>query len=598
MAMTVEERKRRLGVAQVEALFDFIPVAAVAAAVAAVLLATGLGSLGFVEPRKGNAWLCYLLACAMCNLVLQRLYRRWGPAGEDWRVWALAFTALNLAVGLGFGWAPIGLMVEGRVDAQLLVLLITLIAAAGAVTAFGPYLPAFLCFFLAATLPFAAASFFVPDPLLRRLGAVLMPVFICGVGGLGMRANRAFAQQVSLQMRTEEMALDLQRQRDIAERANLAKSSFLAAASHDLRQPLHALSLFVGALRGLAMPKEAYPLIDQIDASIGALDGLFGALLEISRLDAGAVAVRRQRFAIRSILARVCGDCAPEAEERGVRLAWVDCADIVNSDPVLIERIVRNLVSNAVRYTPRGRILVGCRRRKGAIVVQVWDTGVGIAPEEQSRIFQEYYQIGNPERDRAKGLGLGLAIVRRLADLLGCELTLRSQPGKGSCFAICVPLASVQSLPQPATAPPLYAFQNKLIVVVDDEAAIREGMSTLLANWGHRVIAAGSGDEAIARLSDCLLRPDLLICDYRLRGDENGAEVIERLRAKYNDALPAMLITGDTAQGRLAEAKARGVVVLHKPVSNAKLRAAIANLMAAGEPLSPEGSNARAPLVK
>ena len=147
MAMTVEERKRRLGVAQVEALFDFIPVAAVAAAVAAVLLATGLGSLGFVEPRKGNAWLCYLLACAMCNLVLQRLYRRWGPAGEDWRVWALAFTALNLAVGLGFGWAPIGLMVEGRVDAQLLVLLITLIAAAGAVTdlrSLSPRLPLFL----------------------------------------------------------------------------------------------------------------------------------------------------------------------------------------------------------------------------------------------------------------------------------------------------------------------------------------------------------------------------------------------------------------------------------------------------------------------
>ena len=249
-----------------------------------------------------------------------------------------------------------------------------------------------------------------------------------------------------------------------------------------------------------------------------------------------------------------------------------------------MERIVRNLVSNAVRYTDHGRILVGCRRRGAAISLQVWDTGVGIAAAEQDRVFQEYYQLGNPERDRTKGLGLGLAIVRRLTDLIGCALTLRSTPGRGSCFEITVPLAQGPAEAAEAAPPePSGALAQGLIVVVDDEQAIREAMSSLLTGWGHDVVAAGSGDEAIARLATCWARPDLLICDYRLRDRENGIAVIERLRAEYNADLPAMLITGDTAPDRLAEAQASGLLLLHKPVSNSRLRAAIVRLIAASD---------------
>jgi two-component system, sensor histidine kinase len=281
---------------------------------------------------------------------------------------------------------------------------------------------------------------------------------------------------------------------------------------------------------------------------------------------------------------RVCRDYVEESAAKDVSLAWGACSAVVETDPVLMERILRNLVSNAVRYTDRGRILVGCRRREAAVAVQVWDTGVGIPDEQQTLVFGEFYQLGNPERDRAKGLGLGLAIVRRLTDLIGCELTLRSQPGKGSCFEVTIPLAKGPAgLEEPAPDDLQNALASRMIVVIDDETAVRDAMSGLLRAWGHRVIAAGSGDEAIQRLSDCPTRPDLLICDYRLPGEDTGVDVIERLRSEYNSTIPAMLITGDTAPRRLVEAEASGFLLLHKPVPQSRLRAAIANLIANAE---------------
>ena len=445
--MTGDERRRRLGVAQVEALFGSIVLGTIAAYFACIILVAGLGSLGFVKFWTGFGWVCFMSVVAPCNLTLWRLYRRSRPVGDQWRVWALRFTAINFAVGIGFGWAPIGLTIGGRADLELLVLVVTLSAAATSIAVFSPYLPAFLSFFAGTTLPFTAASFFSVDPIPHRLSGPLMLLFVGGVGGLGVRANRSFEELVNLRIRAEEMAADLQRQKEIAERANLAKSNFLAAASHDLRQPVHALGLFVGALRSVAMAPAGRRLIEQIEASINAMDSLFTALLDISRLDAGVVAVQRRSFAIQSTVDRVCRDYLHEAEAKGVSLVCKDCAAIVETDPVLVERILRNLVSNAVRYTDCGRIVVGCRRRGAAISVQVWDTGIGIPRNQQARVFQEYYQLGNPERDRAKGLGLGLAIVRRLTDLLGCELKLRSEPGRGSCFEVAIPLAK-----EPASA--------------------------------------------------------------------------------------------------------------------------------------------------
>ena len=210
--------------------------------------------------------------------------------------------------------------------------------------------------------------------------------------------------------------------------------------------------------------------------------------------------------------------------------------------------------------------------------IEVWDTGRGIAERDREKIFQEYFQVGNPERDRTKGLGLGLAIVRRLASLLDCPLNLRSVPGKGSYFSISVPLAAPDAL---ATTDQyeMGPLATGLVLVVDDEIAIRQAMVSLLNGWGHQVVAAGSGDEALRHMANCPKKPDLIISDLRLRDHETGIEVIERMRAEYNDTIPAMLITGDTSAARISDAQKSGLLVLHKPVPNGKLRAAIANLM-------------------
>ncbi len=572
----------QVGSEQVEALFGSVRPGVLAAALLAVMLASAVHRLGYLNPLKGLCWVAYISLCAASHIALSYFYRRSRSTGSRWRFWARWFTAISLAEGLGWGWATIGLAAGANFEVKCLPVIATLGLAAGSIPAFSPSLPAFLALFLPATVPYALASF-VSDNEVQHITAPMALLYISVVGGLGLLSHRSLKQRIDLKIRTEELAINLRRQKDIAEEASLAKSSFLAAASHDLRQPIHALSLFVGALRQIPMPLNAERLVEQIDASTNAMASLFSALLDISRLDAGVMTVHRRPFAINSVLERVCLGYAGEAAAKNLTLSYVRCNAIVNSDPTLIERIARNLVANAVRYTDSGRIVVGCRRRQGYIAMQVWDTGRGIPHDKRERVFLEYYQLGNPERDREKGLGLGLAIVRRLTDLLECKLALRSEPGRGSCFEVSIAQASSGVIPSEAPDDDLVsAPATGLVVVVDDEQAIRSGMSSLLTGWGHEVVVAGSADEAIQLLSSYTVRPDLLICDFRLRDSENGMEAIDLLRAEYNEDIPAMLITGDMAAGRLLDNKVRGVVLLYKPVPNGKLRAAITNLIATG----------------
>jgi two-component system, sensor histidine kinase len=571
---------QRLAVEQIDALFGFVTLGVWGAALTAVFLTLILFYLGVVDTRTGLAWTSYIIACAASHVALRVTYRRSQPVGERWRHWAFWFTVISFAEGCGWGWAPVGLTTGSRFDADLLVTVSTTTVASGAISAFGPYLPAFFALFVPAILPYFVINVTSPDSA-RHASCLLLLVFIPAMSGLAIITNRGFKQLVKLRIQTEHLATDLKEQKEIAERASAAKTTFLAAASHDLRQPVHALGLFIGALRRVVMPLEGRRLIEQIEESTVAMDGLFSALLDISQLDAGTVEVHRQSFPMGTLLERICRDHEAEAAAKGLSLVWARSTAVVDCDPVLLERILRNLVANAVRYTDHGRVLVGCRRRGATLSIQVLDTGPGIPSNERDRVFQEYYQLGNPERDRTKGLGLGLAIVRRLVDLLGCGMTLRSRVGHGSCFEVAVPIAAGGI---PARKDALEATSGALahgfIVVIDDELAIRNAMSALLAGWGHEAIVVGSSDEAIQQLSNCEQRPDLIICDYRLRDGENGIRVIERLRSEYNEAIPAMLITGDTAPDRLAEAKASSLLLMHKPVSNGKLRAAIVHLIA------------------
>ncbi|MFM0597854.1 MULTISPECIES: ATP-binding response regulator [Paraburkholderia] len=568
-----------MGAEQVEALFGSVTVTVLAGMLLALTLIYSIQRLGYLNLATGIGWIAYIGICTASHILLSWCYGHSATSHSRWRFWAMWFTAISLAEGIGWGWATLGLATRGGFEIASLTVIATLGLAAGSIPTYSPYLPAFLALFLPAMTPFTLASLKSANDLQRVAGPLAM-LFACVIGVLGLLANRAYKQRIVLKIRTEELAADLKRQRVIAEKASRAKSSFLAAASHDLRQPVHALGLFVGALRQIPLPDNAERLVEQIDTSTTAMDSLFDALLDISRLDAGVIAVNRRPFAIGSILARVCLDYASEALAKGITLRYVPCNAIVDSDPTLIERIARNLVANAVRYTDSGRIVVGCRRRNAHVALQVWDTGRGIPRDKHERVFQEYYQLGNPERDREKGLGLGLAIVRRLTDLLGCEMALRSEPGRGSCFEVSITLSDgTTSALDIAVEEPGASLTTGLVVVVDDEREIRAGMSSLLTGWGYEVVVASSADEAVLLLSAITVRPALLICDLRLPDGESGIDAINRLRAEYNENIPAMLITGDMGAGRLMGARTSGFVLLYKPVPNGKLRAAITNLI-------------------
>ena len=379
-----------------------------------------------------------------------------------------------------------------------------------------------------------------------------------------------------------------ERTRDL-EAANQAKSRFLAAASHDLRQPIHALSLLVAQMRSPGRSADRNEIVAQIEAGVAALGNLFDDLLDISKLEAGAVAAQLEDFAISAVLGAINAQFAPVAREKGLRLKVLPVNARVHSDPVLLQRVVSNFVSNAVRYTERGGVLVGCRRRGASLQIAVWDSGCGIPEDHREDIFREFVQLDSPDRDRGKGLGLGLAIVARLAPLLGSRVELRSVPGRGSMFAIGVPLAQAQDERKAVSSFPPYSeptqgapLRGVFAVVVDDDEAACAALQGLLAGWGCLTLAARGGTEALAMLAQHDRAPELVICDYHLGNGENGIEAIRRIQAASECSMPAILVTADGSPEMLRTARHHQYPVLLKPVAPAKLRALLTELLAKG----------------
>lgn len=412
-----------------------------------------------------------------------------------------------------------------------------------------------------------------------------------------------FAQRVHVVNRDELGALaanvnrtceELGRLYQQLEAANLAKSRFLAAASHDLRQPLHALNLFVAQLSGETDQAEKGRVVTRINAAVAAMNELFNALLDISKLDAGVLAPSISEFPVDHLLKRIEMTFMAAAREKGLRLRVLSNGAWIRSDFILLERIVFNLVSNAVRYTVLGGVVVGCRRRAGLLRIEVWDSGIGIPEDQRRNIFGEFYQLATTERDRRGGLGLGLAIVERLCRLLDHPIELSSTVGRGSRFSVSVPLSAAPRhtaepslLPDAVTDP----TRGKLVVVIDDDALVLDGMRGVLKSWGCSVVTADSDGAALAGLSEHKRPPDLIISDYRLGDGKTGFEVIERLRSAFRASIPAFLISGDTAPERLREASASGYYLLHKPVLPMTLRATVSQLLkgddAAGRRVGP-----------
>jgi len=382
---------------------------------------------------------------------------------------------------------------------------------------------------------------------------------------------------------------ELSRAKDDAERAIRAKSRFFAAASHDLRQPLQALALFTSALEMHVATPTAQTILQSIKISLSTMEEMFDALLDISRLEAGVLRAAPEAFMVNDVLERLEMEFAPQAQSKGLELHMVPSSAAVLTDPALLGRIVRNFLSNAVRYTASGKILLGCKRRGDYLSIQVGDTGPGIAENQRLAIFEEFFQGGEPCRSRS-GLGLGLAIVQRLARLLSHRLDVRSIPGQGAIFSVDVPLAALPvndggDSDEDGEEIAFPDLTGGAVVVIDDDPSVRQGLRMLLEDWGCAVVATSSGAEALEQLQRGGIVPHLILADLRLGdqpqdADTGGGTVIDQLLDALKIEVPAYVFTGDTdTRDGQPGCSGRSFKVLHKPLNPLKLREVVAKAM-------------------
>lgn len=572
---------------QVQSTYDYTPPALIGhlagAAVVAWLYA------GLVPTGLLLGWLAAFAAMWCARVWLVRRFRRARiDTLAEWQRWQLGWNVGALSAAALWG-LSVWLFYErgGAIEQTGLILIVyTFCVAAVPVLATQPRI--FLAYAALCFVPMVGRIVSFGDADNLQLAGILLLIF--GITTLLTRNYRQALQRIIElkleadrllgEVRAEQQAAEAARLE--AEAANRAKTQFLAAASHDLRQPLHAMGLFAEALRQRSHGAEVARLVDSINQSVDALDSLFSELLDISRIDGGAVRVERRAVDLGPLFQRLRLSFEPPAFEKGLTLRLRGSHHRVRTDPLLLERILRNLVANAIRYTDDGTVLVAARRRAGHVQIGVWDTGRGIAAEDQDRVFDEFVQVAGtaPAPQERKGLGLGLSIVRRLARLLEAPLALRSQPGRGSVFTLQLPSArDVDALPLPASPNPQPAaptLEGRRILVADDDHAVRGGLEVLLASWGAQVQCFGSVAEALDWAStDAAVAPDLLIVDYQLEPGRTGIELIDGLRRLLGQPVPAIVVTGSTLSGHEQEAQVHAFHLLFKPVLPHKLRAMI-----------------------
>jgi two-component system, sensor histidine kinase len=579
------ERTALFRAEQIRAQYGNTPGAFIGSAIVASLVAAILCEK---LPRTTVlAWLGVAYLWSALRWLLWVAYRRAQPSAADMPRWGARLAVAALFSGLLWGFAGAAFYLPGSLSYELFLLVVTLGLTFVSAYISAPYLPAFNAFayptFILSSLPFFMAGVLNGDTPRLALACLVLFVLLPLMRRYAALQSRAFFESLDLKLRNAELLDELRAQKSAAEEANIAKSRFLAVASHDLRQPLHALSLLAEALHEAKLPPHERHIVANVRRTVDVMEELFDELLDISRLDAGVITARVETFALAPVLDRLRMQYAPIANRKGLSLRVRSTAICVRSDPILLARILGNLLANAIRYTDRGGIVLGCRRERDGARIEVWDTGHGIPADKHAEVFQEFAQLENASREPRKGLGLGLAIVARLAQLLEHRVGLRSAPGKGSLFAVSLPRARAEDCVVEFAA--TLDLSAVLALVIDDEPEVRHATAALLGRWNCQVISAGSSAEMMARLDTVPKVPDLIVCDYRLGDDDNGAALIRRLRGEFNSDIPAVLVTGaaQLIAGDLEREAANdpggALPVLYKPLNPARLRTLIVNLL-------------------
>jgi two-component system, sensor histidine kinase len=571
---------------RVRLLYDHLPFALISN----FAISTGLVGLLWAGGQRHLliTWLVSVFVLGLTRAVLLQRFRRQKHLAFDVGRWARLYAVMTLMSGCLLGAAGI-LFFQNQLLTLFALAVVLSIMSIGSIMMHAAYSPAHLAYVLPLILPFALRSISELDLIFITVGVVVLLILPVNLY-LAKKIQNGLIESISLRFRNQALIHELTRQKELAEvaqsqaeQANVAKTRFFAAASHDLRQPVQALELFSAALDSELQAHPSRHLVGSMRAVGRELEEMLSTLMDISKIEAAVIRPEVRDFSMADLLRRMADEFVPQAAAHGLQCRVVMSSAWIRSDQALLERIIRNFMNNAVKYTRKGKILLGCRRVGGCLRVEVHDTGIGIAQHQQKAVFSEFVQLENPERDRHKGLGLGLAIVDGLARLLAHPLTLRSQPERGSMFAVTVPIGVTGAMPV-AEALPVYApVVDASVLLVDDDQAIREASSQLLQKWGYAVVTAESTNEALCLLSTTGFRPDVVLVDLRLREGRNGVQAITAIRQQCAYPVRAVIMTGDTDPKHLSEAKAAGFPLLHKPLAAAKLRALLANLVKTSE---------------
>ena len=563
---------------QVQALYRNGPYTALAA----ILAAASFWISYYLYTRDASVfvWAAFVHAMQIGRLVLLLAWQRAGKTDTELASWLNRY--LWLLGGAAFAWGlAAGMLLQraGAVEVVLLLVVLLGMASTGlaAVSGCRPAIGAWLVPLL---LPVAVGLLWRGDAVHVALGGLTL-LYLGATLAYALHQHETGRRAIAAQHQNALLVEQLRHQKELADRANQEKSRFLASASHDLRQPMHALGLFASALERRTAGGAEQELVRNLNRCIESLDRSFNAMLDVSRLDAGVVEPQVQSFAIRDVFRRLHMHFAGQAEAVGLQLRFKPGGKFVASDPQLLERILANLIQNAIKYTRQGGVAVVARGQGASVDIEVWDTGIGIPAEELPRVFDEFYQIGNPERDRARGLGMGLAIVKRLVLLLDHPLEVVSRRARGTMFRVRVPRTDVDAfggMALGAETVPQQIGDMRTLLVIDDEEVIREGTRVMLGQLGYEVITAGSTEEACSVAVRHGELVHAMLCDLRLANGEDGLEAIDAVRKALHQPLPAVLLTGDTSLHQVKRAHESGSLVLFKPVQPKELLAAVRRL--------------------
>jgi len=483
-----------------------------------------------------------------------------------------------LAAWSGTAWGAVGYFFPLYGDAAMLQFITVALfgLTSGSVSGLSSFSPTYFAFSIPVMTTLAYRHYSIGGDVNISI-SIFCIIFLIINLAFSLILQKSFLQSIRLRFENTDLVRNLRLEKDKAISASEAKSSFLAATSHDLRQPLHAMGFFIESLEKLLTSPGQLHLLQKIEHTSNNLRGQLNDLLDISKIDAGIIKPHVIPLSLNDIFNSLQRTHAPMANEKNITFNILPVSWIIESDAHMIDRVLNNLVSNAIRYTDNGgKVLLGCRKKGDELRIEVHDTGIGIPSHLTDNIFTEYYQIDNPERDQNKGLGLGLSIVKGMCELLGYNIEVHSIIGKGTSFYLTVPLSNrLPVLARDSTQQINMTMKTGNIILIDDESDTLDAMSHLIGNWGHMVLSFSAEGEALNYLNEHDFMPDMIITDFRLRERRTGTQAITAINSYLNKDIPAIIITGDTARDRMLQAQESGHVLLHKPILPAKLKAVI-----------------------